>query len=101
MKNAWAVAAGVVVALVLGAGPSPADVFVLTNGDRVTGKRIRTAKRSFTVQTDFGRLTIPRTRVERIVKDDGTEEVINAPGTSPIEPAAHERSEERRVGKAR
>jgi hypothetical protein len=34
---------------------------------------VSATKRSFTVQTAFGRLTIPRARVERIVKDDGTE----------------------------
>jgi hypothetical protein len=89
MKKAWAVSAGLgVAAVLLVAGPSLADVFVLTSGDRVTGKRLRSTRRSFTVQTEFGRLVIPRARVERIVKDDGTEELINAPGSSPVEPLA-------------
>lgn len=66
----------------LGAGLAAADVFVLTNGDRITGKRVRGARGAIVVQTDFGRLSIPRARVERIVKEDGTEEVVNAPGTA-------------------
>jgi hypothetical protein len=79
-------AAGVAV---LWGGLAAADVFVLTNGDRVSGKRLRPpSKRVFVVQTAFGRLTIPRTRVERIVNDDGTEEMVNAPGSSPPEPFA-------------
>jgi hypothetical protein len=90
MKRPWVVSLGVAAAVALGAGLSLADVFVLTNGDRVTGKRVASTKRSFTVQTAFGRLTIPRARVERIVKDDGTEEEINAPGTSPDTPMAGE-----------
>ena len=89
MKRAWVVTLGVAVAVVLGAGWSLAEVYVLTNGDRVSGKRVSRTKRSFTVQTEFGRLTIPRARVERIVKDDGTVEEINAPGTSPDTPSAN------------
>jgi hypothetical protein len=64
----------------LGAGMAAADVFVLTNGDRVTGKRLRSARGTIAVQTEYGRLDIPRGRVERIVKEDGTEEVIGGRG---------------------
>jgi hypothetical protein len=64
------------------AGLAAADVFVLTNGDRITGRRLRSARGTVAVQTEFGRLNIPRGRVERIVKDDGTEEVVNAAGRS-------------------
>ncbi len=86
MKRRWVfcVAAGLAA---LGGGLAAADVFVLMNGDRVSGKRLRESKRSFVVQTEFGRLTIPRARVQRIVKDDGSEEVINAPGSTPAEPS--------------
>lgn len=87
MKNGWALCWAAALA-VLGTGLAAADVFVLTNGDRVTGKRLRGSKRAFVVQTEFGRLSIPRTRVERIVKDDGTEEVINAPGSTPADLSA-------------
>jgi hypothetical protein len=75
-----------IAALALCAAAVPAaraDVFVLTNGDRVTGKRLRTTKRTFFVQTEFGQLNIPRARVERIVKDDGTEDVINSAAETP------------------
>jgi hypothetical protein len=71
-----------------------ADVFVLTNGDRVTGQRLRSTTRTIVVQTEYGRLTLPRAKVERIVKDDGTEEVMGgaggaapAPGAAPAAPA--------------
>jgi hypothetical protein len=89
MKRPWVVSLGVAAALALGAGLSLAEVYVLTNGDRVTGKRVARTKRNFTVQTEFGRLVIPRARVERIVKDDGTVEEINAPGTAPDMPSAN------------
>jgi hypothetical protein len=88
MKRAWAVSLVAAAALALGAGLSLAEVYVLTNGDRVTGKRVSRTKRNFTVQTEFGRLVIPRARIERIVKDDGTVEEINAPGTAPDLPSA-------------
>jgi len=71
---------------VLVASLAAADVFVLTNGDRVTGKRLSSTRRTFVVQTEFGRLSIPRARVERIVKNDGSEEMINAPGFVPMAP---------------
>lgn len=60
------------------ASPALSDVYVLTNGDRVTGKTASRG-RSFTVQTPYGRLTIPKSRIERILRDDGTEEVLNPP----------------------
>ena len=87
MKRRWAfcVAAGLAA---WGGGLAAADIFVLTNGDRVSGKRLPGTKRTFVLQTEFGRLSIPRARVERIVKDDGSEEVINAPGATPTQPAA-------------
>lgn len=72
----WALAA-----VLAGAATAAADIFVLTNGDQITGKRLRGSRRTFVVQTEFGRLTIPRDRVEKIIKDDGSEEVI-----APAEP---------------
>ncbi|HET8646600.1 MAG TPA: hypothetical protein VFO85_13990 [Vicinamibacteria bacterium] len=84
MRTTRGVLAGLLAAL-LAAGPAAADVFVLTNGDRVTGKRVRGPGRAIIVDTEFGRLTIPRARVSRIVKSDGTEEVIT---TAPVVSAA-------------
>jgi hypothetical protein len=63
--------------------PAAADVYHLTDGDRITGKTISKAGNQYRVQTPFGRLTIPKAKVQRIVKDDGSEEVINAPAAVP------------------
>jgi hypothetical protein len=65
--------------LLLCAAPAFADVYHLLDGDRITGKTVSKAGNQYRVQTAFGRLTIPRARIQRIVKDDGSEEVVNAP----------------------
>lgn len=58
--------------------PTPApDVYHLRNGDRITGRTVTQTKRSFAVQTPFGRLTLPRVRVAKVVRADGTEETLN------------------------
>jgi hypothetical protein len=54
-----------------------ADVFILHGGDRITGKSVLEGKRSFKVQTPFGVLTIPRDKVDHIVRPDGTEQPVN------------------------
>jgi hypothetical protein len=59
------------------AGTAAADVFVLVNGDRITGKQVAAGKRNLLVQTTYGRLSIPREKVEQIIRDDGKVEVIN------------------------
>jgi hypothetical protein len=66
-----------------------ADVFILIAGDRITGKRVLSGKRSITVQTPFGRLVIPRAKIERIIRADGTEELVNTPAivAAPTTPA--------------
>lgn len=56
-----------------------ADVYVLLTGDRITGKPVLKGKRAITVETAFGRLVIPRSRIQRIIAPDGSEEVVNAP----------------------
>jgi hypothetical protein len=58
------------------ATPAP-DVYHLRNGDRITGRTIAQTRRSFAVQTPFGRLTLPRVRVARVVHADGSEEVLH------------------------
>lgn len=55
------------------------DVFVLMNGDRITGTRVGRSRRSFVVRTPYGRLTIPRGELARILHDDGSEEIVSAP----------------------
>lgn len=66
-----------------GASPLPADVFVLADGDRITGKAVQKGKRTLTVQTAYGRLLIPRAKVAKILKDDGSEELV---ASSPAPP---------------
>jgi hypothetical protein len=66
-----------------------ADVIVLVNGDRVTGRVIGKISRRVRVQTPYGTLVIPAEKVERIRRDDGSEEVLNvqpAPAPTPTPP---------------
>jgi len=81
-------------ALTLLASAAAADVFVLRGGDRITGKPVLEGKRSFKVQTPYGVLTIPRAKVDHIVRPDGTEVAVN-PETP--EEAAASRPEPRRA----
>jgi hypothetical protein len=68
-----------VVASLLAAPLLYADVVVLVNGDRVTGRVIGNFTRRVRVQTPYGTLVIPANKVERIHRDDGREEVLNVP----------------------
>jgi hypothetical protein len=72
-------AALAVFAFLLAAPLLRADVVVLVNGDRVTGRVIGTITRRVRVQTPYGTLVIPADKVERIRRDDGHEEVLNVP----------------------
>jgi hypothetical protein len=65
-------------AALLLAGGAAADVFVLVNGDRVSGRQVSAGKRNLLVATPYGRLTIPRDKIEQIIRDDGKVEVLNA-----------------------
>ncbi len=78
----------IAVVLLLGLStPASADVVVLLNGDRVTGKIEGRATRRFRLQTPYGLLLIPRERVAQVVYDDGREEAVNAPAAPPKPPA--------------
>jgi hypothetical protein len=66
----------------------PPDVYYLRNGDRITGQTVSQGKLSFAVQTPFGRLTVPRARVARIVRADGSEEVLHPPDAAGPAPVA-------------
>ena len=68
-----------VLAFLLAAPLLRADVVVLVNGDRVTGRVIGKITRRVRVQTPYGALVIPADKVERIRRDDGSEEVLNVP----------------------
>jgi hypothetical protein len=64
-----------------------ADVVVLVNGDRVTGRVVAKTTRRVRLQTPYGVLVIPADKVERIRRDDGSEELLSArPATTPTLP---------------
>jgi hypothetical protein len=74
--------------LVASAALAPADVVVLVNGDRVSGKVLGSVSRRVRLQTPYGTLVVPRAKVERILRDDGREEIVNAPPAAPAPPPA-------------
>jgi hypothetical protein len=80
-------------AALLAAALASADVYHLTDGDRVTGKTLSRTPKAFRVQTPYGRLSIPRAKVARVVRDDGSEEVFStdaSPTPAPAPPPAVE-----------
>lgn len=72
---AFAVAA----ALVLAPLRLSADTLVLRDGDRISGKITAKGTRRIRLQTPYGLLAVPRDRIEKIVHEDGSEEVLDAP----------------------
>ena len=82
-----ALALALALALAILAPAVCADVFVLRGGDRITGKPLLEGKRSFKVQTPYGVLTIPRAKVDRILRADGTEQLVN-PEPEPVNTVA-------------
>jgi len=76
-------------ALLLCAPALRADVVVLVNGDRVTGRVVGRITRRVRLQTPYGVLVIPADKVERVRRDDGSEEVLDArPASAPAPPPA-------------
>jgi len=71
----------VVLACLVAAPLLGADVVVLLNGDRVSGKVIGSITRRVRVQTPYGTLVIPADKVERILRNDGSQEIVNVPPT--------------------
>jgi hypothetical protein len=88
-RRAAGAAAAVAALLLLSLASARADTFVLLTGDRITGKPVLKGKRTITVETPFGRLVIPRLKIERIIGPDGKEEVVNPPAmvAAPAAPA--------------
>ena len=79
----WA-ALGAALALGLAASSARGDVYILRGGDRITGEPVLEGKRSFKVKTPYGVLTIPRSKVDRVIRPDGTEQAVNPePAASP------------------
>ena len=60
----------------LGAGTPATDVYLLKNGDRVSGRTVFKGKRLFGVLTAYGRLNIPRDQVARVHWADGRDEIL-------------------------
>jgi hypothetical protein len=82
--RSWAPALVAGMALGLVAASTRADVYILRGGDRITGEPVLEGKRSFKVKTPYGVLTIPRSKVERVIRPDGTEQAVNPePAASP------------------
>lgn len=72
-------ALGLVATLVAGLEIAGADTYYMTDGDRVSGKTSSQAGGFYKVDTPYGRVSIPKGRVARIVHDDGREELLNGP----------------------
>ena len=88
LSAAWSGAhRGLVLAAILALGAAiPAAGRYLRARSTATAspaRRCSRGRKTFRVQTPYGRLVIPRAKVERIVHDDGSEEVLNAPEAPP------------------
>jgi len=68
----------IAVSLALGTAIAAADVVVLVNGDRITGRVTGAVTRRVRLQTPYGALVIPVENVDRIQRDDGSEQVLHA-----------------------
>lgn len=75
--RSWAPTLGAALAFALAVSSARADVYILRGGDRITGETVLEGKRSFKVKTPYGVLTIPRSKVDRVIRPDGTETVVN------------------------
>ena len=58
------------------------DLVVFLNGDRLSGDIVAKGTRRIRLRTPYGRLEIPRTEIERLVWEDGREEIVSAPVAS-------------------
>jgi len=72
------VRAAAATALVLTALTARADTLVLRDGDRISGKVAAVGKKAHRVVNVYGRLLVPNESIDKIVYDDGHEEVIPA-----------------------
>jgi hypothetical protein len=70
-------------ALLLATTGLDADSVVFVNGDRLSGQIVATGTRRVRLKTPYGRLEIPRTEIERLVWEDGREEIVTPPAGPP------------------
>lgn len=62
------------------------DLVVFVNGDRLSGRIAAVGTKRVRLRTPYGRLEIPRDRIERLVWEDGREEIVtDLPETPPPE----------------
>lgn len=59
------------------------DAVVFVNGDRLSGKIVATGTKRIRLRTPYGRLDIPRPEIERLIWEDGREEILTAPAEPP------------------
>jgi len=76
------------VGIAFGAAVAAADVVVLVNGDRITGRVVGSVSKQVRLQTPYGVLVIPAENVDRIKRDDGSEEVLRASPAPTLKPVA-------------
>lgn len=55
------------------------DLVIFVNGDRLSGEIVATGTRRVRLKTPYGRLEIPRTEIERLIWENGREEIITPP----------------------
>jgi hypothetical protein len=70
-------------AVLVGSPSSAQDAIVFVNGDRLSGKIVATGTKRIKLRTPYGRLEIPRAEIERVIWEDGREEVITPPAVPP------------------
>lgn len=71
--------AAVLAALLSTESASAADILLLRNGDRISGRIVGETSRSIRIETPYGRLLIPRGTIERIQRQGQREEILNPP----------------------
>jgi len=59
------------------------EVVWLRNGDRLTGTIVSETKLAVRLKLPFATVLIPKSRIERLVRADGKEEVLGAPAAAP------------------
>jgi hypothetical protein len=72
-----------ILAASLASPAADSDVVFFVNGDRLTGEIVATGTRRVRVKTPYGRLEIPRKEIERLIWEDGREEIITPPADAP------------------
>ena len=65
--------------LATAAAAPAADVLLMRNGDRVSGRIVGETSRSIRIETPYGRLLIPRGTIERIQREGKPVEILNPP----------------------